>query len=119
MKPKCRYWTMLVIAAIAAWGPTQLQAQQLLDAFDDISGWKAIPSDGVNLSLHQESRFVGRCLVLDFEFRAGAGYPIAQKEFNLDLPENFKLTFYLRGETPDNNFEFKLIDSLDNVYWIK
>ena len=61
----------------------------------------------------------GKALALDFAFTAGSGYAIAQKRLPLALPENYKFTFYLRGETPVNNFEFKLLDSLDNVYWIK
>jgi hypothetical protein len=91
----------------------------LLDDFEDISGWKPIPSDGVRMNLSQGPGTTREALVMDFEFYAGSGYAIAQKKFPLHLPKNYKFTFFLKGETPVNNFEFKLLDSLDNVFWIK
>jgi hypothetical protein len=92
---------------------------KLLDDFDSLSGWELIVSDGVRGKIESAPGHSGNALALDFEFHAGSGYAIAQKRIPLALPENYKFTFYLRGETPINNFEFKLLDSLDNVYWIK
>lgn len=92
---------------------------RLLDAFDDSTGWQVIVSDGVEAKLQRIPGVKGQAMALDFEFHAGAGYAIAQKRLPLDLPANYKFSFYLRGETPSNNFEFKLLDSLGNVYWIK
>ncbi len=92
---------------------------QQLDTFEDISGWLAIPSDGVQLKLEQANGISGKALCLNFEFQGGAGYGIAQKKFKLHLTQNYKFSFYLRAETPINNFEFKLLDSNDNVWWIK
>lgn len=92
---------------------------QVLDDFETLAGWKIIVSDGVTAKLESVAGHAGKALALDFAFTAGSGYAIAQKRLPLALPENYKFTFYLRGETPVNNFEFKLLDSLDNVYWIK
>ncbi len=36
----------------------------------------------------------------------------------LDLPANYEITFYLRGDAPVNDFQVKLVDaSGDNVWW--
>ncbi len=98
----------------------QLSAQtKLLDDFENLSGWHLIVSDGVIGKIEGAPGHSGKAMALGFEFQAGSGYAIAQKRLPLDLPENYQFTFYLRGETPINNFEFKLLDSLENVYWIK
>jgi len=98
---------------------TKITPPQVLDDFETLAGWKIIASDGVTAKLESVAGHSGKALALDFAFNAGSGYAIAQKRLPLDLPENYKFTFYLRGETPINNFEFKLLDSLENVYWIK
>ena len=97
----------------------KILSPQVLDNFETLAGWKIIASDGVTAKLENVAGHSGRALALDFAFTAGSGYAIAQKRLPLELPENYKFTFYLRGETPINNFEFKLLDSLENVYWIK
>ncbi len=109
---------VLMLAVLAMAEPSQAQPR-LLDDFEDLAGWQLIVSDGVAGKILSVPGHSGRALALDFEFQAGSGYAIAQKRMPLTLPENYKFTFSLRGETPVNNFEFKLLDSLDNVYWIK
>lgn len=91
----------------------------LLDTFEDLSSWTPIVSDGVNLSIKRAPGVAGTSMALHFAFHGGAGYAIAQRAFSLTLPKNYRFSFYLRGETPDNNFEFKLLDSMGNVFWIK
>ncbi|MBI3194815.1 MAG: discoidin domain-containing protein, partial [Ignavibacteriae bacterium] len=99
--------------------PTVLLSQaKLLDDFEEMSGWKAIASEGTTMKLEQADGYKGKSLALHFGFQ-GSGYAIAQKEFKLDLPPKYKFTFFLRGELPINNFEFKLLDAHDNVFWIK
>ena len=51
----------------------------------------------------------GGALRLDFRFEGG-GYAVARKEFALDLPPNYVFSFQLRGTSPPNHLEFKLID---------
>jgi len=96
-----------------------LPPSQLLDDFSTLSGWKTIVSDGVALTLHTGPDTAGACMVMEFDLSGGAGYAIAEKNFAIDLPPNYQFTFDLRGETPVNNFEFKIIDEHDNVHWIK
>jgi hypothetical protein len=90
----------------------------LLDNFENISAWKPIASDGAAMKLERVKGFKGNALALRFDFH-GSAYAIVQKHVGLDLPSNYKFTFYLRGDLPVNNFEFKLLDTSGNVFWIK
>jgi hypothetical protein len=102
----------LLLLAIAA--PLAAQTRTL-DDFKTISGWTAMPSDGVRLDLSDDQG----ALRLDFDFQGGAGYAVAHKAFALDLPANWEISFRLRAEAPVNNLEFKLIDPTgQNVWWI-
>ena len=58
-------------------------------------------------------------MVMDFDLTGVHGYVIAQKDFSIDLTPDYQFTFDMRAEAPVNNFEFKLLDSLENVYWVK
>lgn len=92
---------------------------KLLDDFESSGRWKTIASDGVTIGTAIVDGFAGRCIRLDFEFLAGAGYCGIQTKLPITLPENYKFTFYVRAEAPVNNFEFKLLDeSGDNVWWV-
>ncbi len=91
----------------------------MLDSFDRLEGWTAIPSDGAVGTVTSAPGVKGSAMAIDYAFRAGSGYVIAQKPFPLELSTNYRFTFYLKGEGPVNNFEFKLLDTAGNVYWIK
>jgi hypothetical protein len=91
----------------------------VLDDFESTASWKPIPSDGVTMNLGSAPGVHGKALALSFEFHGGSGYAIAQKQCTLDLPSNYTFSFILRGETPVNNFEFKLLDAAGDVYWMK
>ena len=92
---------------------------QVLDDFDAIRGWVATPSDGVSLHIRSDSGHVGGAMRLDFDFQGHGGYAVARKQVQLELPDNYAFTFWIRGEAPVNNLEFKLIDSTgDNVWWM-
>ena len=91
---------------------------RLLDGFETTAGWNALPSDGVSLVIGSDSGAHGRAMRLDFDFHGHAGYAIARKVFNIALPENYAFSFFVRGNAPPENLEFKLIDSTgDNVWW--
>ncbi|HEX9656627.1 MAG TPA: discoidin domain-containing protein [Bacteroidota bacterium] len=107
---------------------TLIGQPQLLDDFESLAGWRALPSQGARLTLTNESGKTGKALVLNYELSGVYGYTIAQKDFPLDLPNNYQFTFDMRAEAgtggannraPVNNFEFKLLDENDNVFWIK
>jgi F5/8 type C domain len=92
---------------------------RMLDDFETLSGWTAIPSEGAKLNIVSGEGKDGKAMVMEFDLLGVYGYVIARKEFNLDLPANYQFTFDMRADAPVNNFEFKLIDAKDNVFWIK
>lgn len=107
--------SLLLAALLFAAAP----APRVLDSFEDAAGWKTAPSDGVSLSLAPAPGFQGKALRLDFDFHGGAGYAVAQKKIPIELPENWEISFRVRGEAPVNNLEVKLVDpSGENVWWV-
>jgi hypothetical protein len=77
--------------------------------------WTPHPSDGVTMQLTRE----GGANRLDFDFHGHAGYAIAHRTVELDLPANFQFVQRIRGNTSPQNLELKLIDSSgDNVWWL-
>lgn len=113
---------LAVIGLVAA----PLAAQQapvgqprVLDAFDSVSEWRAVPSDGVSLRVARDSGVRGTAMRLDFDFHGGGGYAVAHRTLPADLPPNYELSFWIRGNAPKENVEVKLIDSTgDNVWWV-
>ena len=90
-----------------------------LDGFENKNGWSFNKSDGVNLELSNEKGITGNAIRFDYDFTKGTGYGGIQKFFPVDLPENFEFTFYLKAQSPANNFEIKFIDSTgNNVWWV-
>lgn len=99
--------------------PDSAGAPIVIDGFESVAGWKAMPSDPIKLSIAQDTGLHGRSMRLDFDFGdRGGGYAIARKNFDIPLPGNYAFTFAIRGDAPINTLEFKLIDSSgDNVWW--
>jgi hypothetical protein len=90
-----------------------------LDEFETKDGWTLNISDGVTLDVSNERGFSGNAIRLDYDFTKGTGFGGIQKLFPIDLPENFEFSFYLKAESPSNNFEIKFIDSTgNNVWWV-
>ncbi len=111
----------IVFAAAILIFPTKFIIAQsvILDEFENSNGWEFIKSDGVNLNLTVEEGVTGKAIRFDYDFTKGTGYGGIQKWFPIDLPENFEFTFWIKAESPENNFEIKFIDSSgDNVWWV-
>jgi hypothetical protein len=93
--------------------------ERILDSFEDLAVWQAAPSDGVSLEIVSDGGTTGRAIRLDFDFHGGGGYAVARRELPIDLPDNYALTFWIRGDASPNDLEVKLIDpSGDNVWWV-
>jgi hypothetical protein len=94
---------------------------RMLDELDDVSRWKAVASDGVSASVHA-ARGVenGGALVLEFDFAKTAGYAAAARPLDVQLPDDYEISFWFRGEAGQNHFEVKFVDaSGDNVWWYR
>jgi hypothetical protein len=91
-----------------------------LDDFEQLTGWGALGSEGVQLQIAQDTGHTGMGMRVDFDFREGPGFIVVRKLFSISLPDNYAFSFYLRGEAPLNNVEFKLVDpSGQNVWWYR
>jgi hypothetical protein len=107
---------LFILMLMPAIMPAQIQT---LDDFENKEGWYFIQSDGVSLNLTNEPGMTGNAIRFDYDFTKGTGYGGIQKLIPLDLPENYEFTFYVKAESPSNNFEIKFADkSGDNVWWV-
>ncbi len=108
---------MLLLIALTSVAAT---AQEIiLEDFEQASGWSRNISDGVTLGLSADKGVTGNAIRIDYEFTGGTGFGGIQKLFPIDLPDNYEFTFWLRAESPANNFEIKFIDSTgNNVWWV-
>lgn len=98
------------------------------EPFDDVGGWRALPSDGVGLKTSTEPGLHGGALRIDYDFARGSGYGIVRHEFSpaLEVPENYRFRFQIRGDGPRNTLEFKLVEKStgadgqpgESVWWV-
>ncbi len=94
-------------------------AAAVLAKFDDVNAWQLITSPQVSGSLRPVSGNTGRALCLDYDFHEVSGYAGIRREVDVTWPENYQVSFELRGDSPANDLQFKLIDaSGDNVWWV-
>jgi hypothetical protein len=80
----------------------------------NVNEWRAAPSDDVALNLVQD----GQAMRMDFDFRGHGGWAAAQHKVDIALPDNYRFTFRLKGQTPPNTLEIKFIDG-ENVWWVR
>ncbi len=116
---KLGFWAVL---ALCAGIPAHVAAQEakVLDDFDDITPWKLVVSNQVSGSLRPVSvPGGGKALCLDYNFNGVSGYAGIRRELPVAYPDNYQFSFNLRGDSPGNDLQFKLIDaSGDNVWWV-
>ncbi|HYG04997.1 MAG TPA: discoidin domain-containing protein [Stenotrophomonas sp.] len=98
----------------------QAQQTKVLDDFDDAGPWKLVVSNQVSASLRPVSvPGGGKGVCLDYNFNGVSGYAGIRRELPIQYPDNYQLSFNLRGDSPANDLQFKLIDaSGDNVWWV-
>jgi hypothetical protein len=105
---------------VGVWiSPVFAQLPRLLDGFEDLTRWQVGASDGVRASIRTVEGLEGQALCLDFDFAGVAGYASVRRALPIGFPPNYEFSFYVRGDAPANNLEFKLIDaSGENVWWV-
>lgn len=99
---------------------TTVYAQvRTLEDFETTAGWSYNISDGVTLGISTADGVTGKAVRIDYGFKEGTGYGGIQKQFSIDLPDNYEFSFMLKADSPHNNFEIKFIDSTgSNVWWV-
>jgi len=91
----------------------------VLAKFDDVNAWQLIASPQVSGSLRPVAGNNGRALCLDYDFHEVSGYVGIRRPLDVAWPENYQVSFELRGDSPANDLQFKLADaSGDNVWWV-
>jgi hypothetical protein len=109
---------LALVLFVAAMGSDTVIAQTMLDDFEQLSGWTATTSEGATVQIVPDAGHAGMAMRIDFDLPKNGGFVIVRKDIDLTMPENYAFAFQLRGETPRNNFEFKLVDpSGKNVWW--
>lgn len=103
-------------AALAAMALAGGASGELFGDLHDVSAWKVVFSPGVEMHLAAEDGV----LRASYDFRGGAGWAGVRRPLDLDLPEDWALSFRLRGEGQPNTLEVKLVDgSGENVWWFR
>ena len=111
----CRLLAALLLAAAPA--AVGAAPDLILERFDDLAGWSAMAAQGVSVELAQDAGWHDGALRIDFDFQRTRGWVIARKQLDVALPPNYAFRFWLRGDTPPNNLEFKIVDPDGNVWW--
>ncbi|MDP3377335.1 MAG: discoidin domain-containing protein [Brevundimonas sp.] len=98
--------------------PAMAQDARVLDAFETTGAWEADASTDVSSTIRTVPGREGQALRLDFDFNGRAGYAFAAREIDLVLPDNYEISFWVRGVGPSNTFEVKFTDAAnENVWW--
>jgi hypothetical protein len=98
--------------------PAVAQSTRTLDPFEDLSAWTADASTDVSSTLSVVPGVRGKALRLDYDFNGRSGYAFAARPLTFDAPDNYEISFRIRGSGPANTFEVKFTDaSGENVHW--
>ncbi len=54
---------------------------------------------------------------MDFDFKGGGGFVVARRALSRPMPEEYAVTFRLRGRGAPNNLELKLVDATGQNVW--
>lgn len=115
-------WRRLVsvfAAACVVATAARAAAPAVLDDFRTLDAWHTATSEGASAQLRAVPGVEGGGLALDFDLSRAYGHAIARRALALDLPDNYEFTFDLKADSGVNNFEVKLIDEEENVWWNK
>lgn len=111
-------------ACVVALVPMLASAQgsagiRVLDDFQSTTPWQVVTSDQVGGTLRAVQGADGQAVCLDYDFNGVSGYAGLQRELPIDYPGNYAFSFRLRGDSPANDLQFKVVDeSGDNVWWV-
>ena len=119
-----KYISMVVLSLSIIALPNQAKAlvsatgTSLLDNFQNIALWKAVASDGISAETNAAHGPLESALSLNYNFGKVAGYAAMRRSLPINLPDNYEISFYIRGDANPNTFQVKLLDSSgDNVWW--
>jgi hypothetical protein len=106
------------VAALVLTSAAHAQTARVLDPFETLTPWTADASTDVSSTLSAVEGQEGRAMRLTYDFNGRSGYAFAARAIDLDVPENYEISFWLRGQMQPNTLEIKFVDgSGDNVHW--
>jgi hypothetical protein len=109
----------VLFAAVIPFGAAAQSDARVLDDFSDASHWRVVTSNQVSGKLRSVAGTQGKALCLDYDFNGVSGYAGIQRDLPLQYPQNYAFGFQLRGDSPGNDLQFKMVDaSGDNVWWV-
>jgi hypothetical protein len=79
--------------------------------------WQPIVSGNAELELSSVPAGRLTALRMDFDFKGGGGFVVARRADRRPMPEDFAVTFRLRGRGPVNSLELKLVDAAGQNVW--
>ncbi|MFE0499538.1 discoidin domain-containing protein [Lysobacter soli] len=92
---------------------------RVLDDFESTTPWQVVTSDQVSGTLRTVPGADGQAVCLDYDFNGVSGYAGLTREIPINYPDNYAFSFQLRGDSPPNDLQFKVVDdSGDNVWWV-
>ena len=108
-------WLALFALLLAT--PAAAQTR-VLDAFEDLTSWAADASTDVDSAVSAVDGHDGKAMRLTYDFNGRSGYAFAARAIDLNTPDNYEISFWVRGEGPTNTLEIKFVDaSGENVHW--
>lgn len=108
---------LLILLLLAA--PARAQEARVLDGFEDLTPWTADASTDVSSRVSAVEGHDGRAMRLAYDFNGRSGYAFAARALDLVVPDNYEISFWMRGEmSAPNTLEIKFVDaSGENVHW--
>ncbi len=85
----------LGVALMAA--PALAQQTHVLDPMEDAAVWTADASTDVSSTVSSVAGHDGRAVRLTYDFNGKAGYAFAARALPFDLPDNYEISFWVRG----------------------
>src|ERR1019366_7486284 len=84
------------------------------------AAWKAVASAGVEVALAPRGAPGEPGVFMTYDFHGGAGWAGMRREVALEFPDNWTLSFRVRGAGTANTLEVKFVDSSgENVWWAR
>lgn len=105
-------------AVLALASAAHAQSTRPLDAFETLTPWTADASTDVSSAISPVPGHDGQAMRLTYDFNGRSGYAFAARAIDLQVPDNYEISFWARGEMLPNTLEIKFADaSGDNVHW--
>lgn len=109
---------LLMVGLLLLAAPAHAQTSRVLDGFESLTPWTADASTDVSSEIRAVAGHDGQAMRLEYDFNGRSGYAFAARSIDLDVPDNYEISFWARGEMLPNTLEIKFTDaSGENVHW--